>query len=102
MTVAYSYIRFSSDEQEKGHSLRRQTDLRDAWLARHPDVKLDATLTLRDLGVSAFRGKNATVGQLRTFLDAIKGGRVAPGSVFIVESFDRISRCSAGIDVTVA
>jgi DNA invertase Pin-like site-specific DNA recombinase len=39
---------------------------------------------------------NATVGNLRTFLDAIKGGKVAPGSALIVESIDRISR--QGID----
>jgi DNA invertase Pin-like site-specific DNA recombinase len=53
-------------------------------------------LTLRDLGVSAFRGKNAAVGNFRTFLDAIKAGKVAPGSALIVESIDRISR--QGID----
>ena len=58
--------------------------------------KLDDTLTLRDLGVSAFRGMNATVGHLRVFLDAIKSGRVTAGSALIVESIDRISR--QGID----
>jgi hypothetical protein len=36
------------------------------------------------------------VGNFRTFLDAVKGGKVAPGSVLVVESFDRISR--QGID----
>lgn len=46
--------------------------------------------------MSAFRGKNAAVGNLRTFLDAIKSGKVEPGSVLIVESFDRVSR--QGID----
>jgi DNA invertase Pin-like site-specific DNA recombinase len=39
---------------------------------------------------------NAAVGNFRVFLDAIKSGRVAPCSVLIVESFDRISR--QGID----
>jgi DNA invertase Pin-like site-specific DNA recombinase len=51
---------------------------------------------LRDLGVSAFRGSNAAVGNFRTFLDAVKSGRVREGSVLVVESFDRISR--QGID----
>ncbi|MCE9560761.1 MAG: recombinase family protein [Planctomycetes bacterium] len=46
--------------------------------------------------MSAFRGANAAVGNFRTFLDAIKSGRVCAGSVLIVEGFDRISR--QGID----
>jgi hypothetical protein len=33
--VAYSYIRFSSPEQAKGDSVRRQAELRDAWLERN-------------------------------------------------------------------
>jgi hypothetical protein len=33
MPTAYSYLRFSSPEQAKGDSIRRQTQARDAWLA---------------------------------------------------------------------
>jgi DNA invertase Pin-like site-specific DNA recombinase len=94
-TVAYSYIRFSSREQARGDSLRRQADLAEAYCQRH-GWTLDASLTLRDLGVSAFRGKNALVGNLGVFLQAVKRGTVPGGSVLIVESFDRISR--QGID----
>src|SRR5262249_44955898 len=43
-----------------------------------------------------FRGDNAAVGNFRSFLDAIRAGRVDPGSVLVVESIDRISR--QGID----
>jgi len=93
--LAYSYIRFSSAAQAEGDSLRRQSE-RAAEYCKRRGWKLDESLTLRDLGVSAFRGKNAAVGNFRTFLDAIKGGRVPPGSILIVESFDRISR--QGID----
>jgi DNA invertase Pin-like site-specific DNA recombinase len=93
--VAYSYIRFSTPDQAKGDSLRRQTERAAAYCERR-GWALDSSLTLRDLGVSAFRGKNAAVGNFRTFLDAIKTGKVAPGSVLIVESIDRISR--QGID----
>jgi DNA invertase Pin-like site-specific DNA recombinase len=57
---------------------------------------LDTSLTLHDLGVSAFRGDNALVGNLRTFLDEVKRGTVKPGSALLVESIDRISR--QGID----
>src|SRR5262245_48096950 len=54
--LAYSYSRFSSAEQAKGDSLRRQEEARDAWLAK-AGAKLDTSLTLRDEGVSAFSGK---------------------------------------------
>ena len=95
MTTAFSYVRFSSAEQAKGDSLRRQTERASEYCLRR-GWTLDDTLALRDLGVSAFRGKNAAVGNLRTFLDAIKSGKVVPSSVLLVESFDRISR--QGID----
>jgi DNA invertase Pin-like site-specific DNA recombinase len=94
-TIAYSYVRFSTPDQAKGDSLRRQTELAAAFCKRR-GWRLDDTLTLRDLGVSAFRGDNAMVGNLRVFLDAIAKGTVRPGSALIVESIDRISR--QGID----
>lgn len=48
--------------------------------------------TLRDLGVSAYRGANQDVGALRSFLDLVEAGRVERGSYLIVESLDRLSR----------
>jgi DNA invertase Pin-like site-specific DNA recombinase len=93
--TAYSYIRFSSKKQAEGDSLRRQTELAARYCERE-DLSLDTTLTLRDMGVSAFRGKNALVGNLGVFLECIRRGTVRPGSVLIVESLDRISR--QGID----
>src|SRR5262249_12827132 len=93
--TAYSYVRFSTPEQAQGDSLRRQTELAEDYCRRR-GWTLDATLSLRDLGVSAFRGDNALNGNLRTFLDAIKRELVPPGSALIVESFDRIKR--QGID----
>lgn len=89
---AYSYIRFSTPEQIKGDSLRRQIEL-SAKYARENGLNLDETLTFRDLGVSAFNKSNLRSGaQLRAFLDAIDQGVVAPGSFLLVESLDRISR----------
>jgi DNA invertase Pin-like site-specific DNA recombinase len=93
--TAFSYVRFSTPAQAEGDSLRRQTEQARAYCERM-GWTLDTTLTLRDLGVSAFRGRNAAVGAFRVFLDAVKSGRVAPGSALIVESIDRISR--EGID----
>jgi DNA invertase Pin-like site-specific DNA recombinase len=89
MAKAYSYIRFSTPEQAKGDSLRRQTALAEAWCTVKGVVLDD---TLRDLGVSAYRGANRDVGALRSFLDEVERGKVEPGSFLIVESLDRLSR----------
>lgn len=92
--VAYSYIRFSSKEQAGGNSLERQTELAAAYCERRGWM-LNAA-TYRDLGVSAFKGKNALVGNLGEFLKAVEARAVKPGSALIVESLDRITR--QGID----
>lgn len=92
MRTAYSYIRFSDDVQRRGDSVRRQTELRNGWLLRHPDCTLDESLRLNDLGVSAFRGRNLKEGALAGFLEAVRTGRVCAGSLLIVESLDRLSR----------
>lgn len=91
---AYSYLRFSTPEQSKGDSLRRQTALADDYAERH-GLKLDTELNLRDLGVSAYRGDNAAVGALGAFLKAVSDGLVPKGSVLLVEALDRVSRQSA-------
>ncbi len=95
MVTAFSYIRFFSAKQAEGDSLRRQTEAAANYCSKK-GWTLDTSLTLHDLGVSARKGKNADVGNLRTFLDAIKLKRVIPDDVLIVESFDRITR--QGID----
>ncbi len=89
MVKAYSYIRFSTPEQAKGDSLRRQTAAAEAWCAAH-GLQLDDTM--RDLGVSAFHGTNRTEGALKRFLTLVEEGRIERGSYLIVESLDRISR----------
>lgn len=89
--VAYSYIRFSTSEQKKGDSLRRQTELSESYAAKH-GLTLDASLHLHDLGLSAFDRSNIERGALGGFLEAIKRGRIVPGSFLLVESLDRLSR----------
>jgi DNA invertase Pin-like site-specific DNA recombinase len=91
---AYSYLRFSTPEQAKGDSLRRQTALAEEYAQRH-GLTLDTELNLRDLGVSAFRGDNLAVGALGAFLKAIGDELVPRGSVLLVEALDRVSRQSA-------
>lgn len=92
---AYSYLRFSTPEQMRGDSFRRQSTMAEAYALQH-GLELDTTLTLHDLGVSAFRGKNLTAeSQLGFFLRAIQEGIVREGSYLLVESLDRISRQTA-------
>lgn len=92
--TAYSYVRFSSPEQAKGDSRRRQEELRDAWLTKSGAV-LDTSLSLRDEGVSAFTGgnrQNPDRHALAAFLELVRRGRIQRGSYLVVESLDRLSR----------
>ena len=66
-------------------------DLTKVFCANHK-LQLDETLTLRDLGVSAFTGENRTKGALSEFLKAIVSGRVNAGDVLVLEHPDRFSR----------
>jgi DNA invertase Pin-like site-specific DNA recombinase len=93
MATGYSYVRFSSAKQANGDSLRRQAEKTADWCRRHK-VTLDTSLTLRDLGVSAFKGKHRSSDQyaLGQFLQCVKTGRVPAGSFLIIESLDRLSR----------
>jgi DNA invertase Pin-like site-specific DNA recombinase len=48
--------------------------------------------SFRDLGLSAYKGKNVETGQLGLFLTAVERGDIPPGSVLIVEALDRLTR----------
>jgi DNA invertase Pin-like site-specific DNA recombinase len=89
--IAYSYLRFSTPEQAAGDSRRRQLAMAEQYAAKH-NLKLDLALSFRDLGVSAYRGRNAREGALRAFLEAIEHNLVPPGAHLLVESLDRLSR----------
>ncbi|SFN95682.1 Site-specific DNA recombinase [Bradyrhizobium sp. Ghvi] len=88
---AYSYVRFSTPEQAKGHSLQRQTDAAQAWAAANK-VVLDDELTFQDRGVSGLHGANMETGALGVFLERVKDGTIPRGSWLLVENLDRISR----------
>lgn len=92
---AYSYLRFSTPEQEQGDSKRRQIALAREYAARKGLV-LDEELTLADCGVSAFRGANLRRDNaLGAFLEAVEVGTVPRGSYLLVENLDRLSRQTA-------
>ncbi len=88
---AYSYLRFSTPEQMKGDSFRRQLSMAQNYALR-TGLDLDETLTFHDLGVSAFRGQNLAEGRLAYFREAVREGLVPQGSFLLIEQLDRLSR----------
>lgn len=92
--IGYSYIRFSTPEQSRGDSLRRQTEAAAAWCKAH-GVRLDESVTRHDLGKSAYLGehrKNPDRHALAAFLKLVEAGKVPRGSYLIIESLDRLTR----------
>ena len=87
----YSYLRFSDPKQAAGSSVDRQTEYARRWAAER-GLELDAALSMRDEGLSAYHQRHVTQGALGIFLQAISAGRIAAGSVLIVEALDRLSR----------
>lgn len=91
--LLYSYIRFSTIEQAKGNSLNRQLSFAKE-VAKEKGLELDDSLSMRDMGLSAFHKTNITRGALGVFLAAVEQGKVPPGSILVLESLDRISRAA--------
>lgn len=93
--LAYSYIRYSSEQQmtkkngEVGDSIRRQVENQRKAVELY---NLDVVDVFEDLGKSAFRGKHRLKGALSIFLASLDEGKIPHGSYFVIESFDRLSR----------
>jgi DNA invertase Pin-like site-specific DNA recombinase len=89
-TLAYSYIRFSSEQQSKGKSLERQKEASEAYCLENG---LELVQNYSDLGVSGWKGSNkSSENALGRFLDQLKKGKIPSGSFLIVEHLDRLSR----------
>jgi DNA invertase Pin-like site-specific DNA recombinase len=88
---AYAYIRMSTEEQKEGDSLRRQVELAREYATKH-DLDLAEADELADVGFSAFTGRHLTEGALGRFIKDLRQGKVEPGSVLLIENFDRLSR----------
>lgn len=89
--LAISYLRFSTPEQEKGDSYRRQTQAAEEY-AQQQGLELTDDLAFEDRGVSAYRGRNAAEGALSAIEDLAHSGAVPDGTYLLVESLDRLSR----------
>lgn len=85
---AISYIRFSTPEQLKGDSYRRQYDATKDYCKRNNLILDD---TFYDEGISAYKGKHRE-GDFGKLLDKVRNGEIPSGTTLIVESLDRLSR----------
>jgi DNA invertase Pin-like site-specific DNA recombinase len=92
--VAFSYIRFSTPEQRKGHSLERQTERAKAWCEKN-GIALDKSRTWHDLGRSAYLGdhrSNPDRHALAAFLRLVEEDKIPRGSYLVIEALDRLTR----------
>ncbi len=89
MAQAYSYLRFSTKDQIKGDSQKRQIEASRAYCKRKGHTLVNE---YKDLGLSAFHGQNKERGELGVFLHLVKSGKIESGSYLIIESLDRLSR----------
>lgn len=86
-----SYARFSTRKQAKGSSIERQVELAKEWCKQNNYV-LDEAGQYTDEGVSAYSGANAQNGKLSLLQRQLVSGEIAPGTILIVEAFDRLTR----------
>lgn len=89
-TRAIGYIRYSSPNQSKGDSIRRQTANIVKYAKTHGLVLDTDNDIYEDRAKSAYTGKNTAT--LDLILEAMDTGVYPKGTTLIIESFDRISR----------
>lgn len=75
--------------QSDGDSERRQTAKSVKYAAAND---LELVQSYADLGISGWKGRNHKEGALGLFLEAVDAGTIPPGSVLLVEAFDRLTR----------
>jgi DNA invertase Pin-like site-specific DNA recombinase len=88
--TAVSYSRFSAPSQASGGSADRQERLYKAFCERHnltPGKEVFA-----DRGRSGYHGAHRTKGRLGQLIEAAKDGRFDPGTVVVIEAWDRLGR----------
>ena len=88
--LALSYLRFSSAAQVKDIKKTDQINRAKQW-AIDNGYQFSET-SFSDLGVSAYKGDNSTIGDLGRFLKAVEDGLIPRGSALVIEALDRLSR----------
>lgn len=88
MTLAFSYVRFSTKHQASGTSLERQVNASKLFCSQN-GLTL-SNQSYHDLGISGF--KNVRRPELEQMLEAIQTGDIPSGSYILIEAIDRLSR----------
>lgn len=90
-----SYTRFSTRKQAKGSSTERQVAMTKDW-CKINGFSLEDSDKYDDKGISAFSGANTKAGKLSILQQKLETGEIPPGSILIVEAFDRLTRQELG------
>ena len=88
--TAISYARFSHPDQAKGDSENRQADEYKKFCERHNLTPGKEVYV--DRGRSGYHGHHKSKGRLGVLLAAAKDGRFDPGTVIVIEAWDRLGR----------
>lgn|GEM_PF-1198156 len=95
LVLVLSYARISSRKQIKGSGLERQVGTARDWCAAN-GFTLHEAAEYEDKGLSAYSGANTKVGKLALLQQQLVSGEIPPGSILIVEAFDRLTRQELG------
>jgi DNA invertase Pin-like site-specific DNA recombinase len=88
--LAVSYSRFSDPKQAKGDSETRQAELFRDFCGRHNLTPLREVFA--DKGRSGYRDEHRKKGRLGVLVAQAKDGAFDPGTVIVVEAWDRLGR----------
>jgi DNA invertase Pin-like site-specific DNA recombinase len=88
--LAVSYSRFSDAKQATGDSESRQERDFRAFCTRHKLTPVPERFT--DRGLSGYRGEHRKRGRLGQLVAQAKDGRFEPGTIIVVEAWDRLGR----------
>jgi DNA invertase Pin-like site-specific DNA recombinase len=88
--LAVSYSRFSDPKQAKGDSEDRQGRLFRQFCQRHDLTPLAEAFA--DRGRSGYRDEHRKKGRLGQLVAMARDGRFEPGTVIVVEAWDRLGR----------
>lgn len=92
--LVFSYLAFSTPQQKEGRSSDRQHSQAEEWAARQ-GFRLAPEREYCDEGISRFNGRARMKGALSRFLRLCGTPTVPPGSILVIEDFDRLSRENA-------
>jgi DNA invertase Pin-like site-specific DNA recombinase len=88
--LAISYSRFSDPRQAEGDSESRQADMFRAFCARHDLIPLAEVFA--DRGRSGYHDEHRKRGRLGQLIAMARDSRFDPGTVVVVEAWDRLGR----------